>query len=62
MTIEHIIPEALGGTTTENIDGSQILGKTACGRATVVALNMNNAEIVITRKLWVSAGWWPLDD
>lgn len=107
MTIEHIIPEALGGTTTEdnlwlacpscnqfkgskikahdpqtgklvklfnprtqnwndhfqwNIDGSQILGKTACGRATIVALNMNNTEIIVTRKLWVSAGWWPLDD
>jgi hypothetical protein len=104
MTIEHIIPEALGGTTTEenlwlacpscnqfkgtqirardpkssewvklfnprtsiwgehfawSTDGTKILGKTPCGRATVIALQMNNPEIVVTRRLWVSAKWWP---
>ncbi len=40
-------------------DGTEILGLTACGRATVIALQMNNSEIVVTRRLWVSAGWWP---
>ncbi len=106
MTIEHIIPEASGGTSTEdnlwlacsscnqfkgsqirerdpetgnwvkifnprihvwdehfawNNDGTQILGKTPCGRATVIALKMNNPSIIVTRRLWVSAGWWPND-
>lgn len=40
-------------------DGATIVGRTACGRATIIALKMNNDEIVITRKHWVSAGWWP---
>jgi hypothetical protein len=106
MPIEHIIPEVLGGTTTEdnlwlscsscnqfkgskirgrdpkngewvkifnprlqvwdehfawNNDGTQVLGKTACGRVTVIALQMNNPSIIVTRRLWVSAGWWPND-
>ncbi|MEA3339864.1 MAG: HNH endonuclease signature motif containing protein [Chloroflexota bacterium] len=43
-------------------DGADILGKTSCGRATVVALKMNNPEIVVARRLWVSAGWWPPQD
>lgn len=104
MTIEHIIPQALGGPTTEenlwlacpscnqfkgaqiqahdpqsdgtvklfnprlqvwdehfawSTDGTQMIGKTPCGRATVIALQMNNPEIIVTRRLWVSAGWWP---
>ncbi len=42
--------------------GTQIIGKSACGRATVFALNMNNPEIVATRGLWVSVGWWPPSD
>ncbi len=40
-------------------DGTKVLGETPCGRATVIALQMNNPEIVVTRRLWVSAGWWP---
>jgi len=104
MTIEHLIPQALGGLTTEDnlwlactscnqfkgtqikaresqsrhwiklfnprlqvwnehfawsADGTQILGKTPCGRVTVIVLQMNNPEIIVTRRLWVSAGWWP---
>ncbi len=43
-------------------DGTEIIGKTPCGRATVVALKMNNPEIVTARKLWVSVGWWPPTD
>lgn len=107
MTIDHIIAEAAGGTTTEdnlwlacnrcnqfkgtqtkaqdsvtkNIvsffhpriqtwsdhfewsqDGTEIIGKTPSGRVTVTALRMNNPEIVVTRRLWVSAGWWPPQD
>ncbi|MBM4423938.1 MAG: HNH endonuclease [Chloroflexi bacterium] len=42
-----------------NSDGTLIIGKTPRGRATVVALQLNNPEIVVARRLWVSAGWWP---
>lgn len=42
-------------------DGSQthLTGLTAIGRATVVALNMNNETIVRTRQRWVPVGWHP---
>lgn len=36
-----------------------ILGKTPIGRATVDALAMNQPDMVITRRLWVIAGWHP---
>ena len=39
--------------------GCRILGLSACGRATIVALNMNNEVMVDVRKRWVSAGWHP---
>lgn len=42
-----------------SLDGLEIIGKTICGRATVVALQLNNHHILVTRSLWVSAGWWP---
>ena len=40
-------------------DGTEILGTTACGRATVVALKLNNPEIVVARRQWCGVGWWP---
>jgi hypothetical protein len=40
-------------------DGTEIIGQTPTGRATVVALRMNNPTIVNSRRLWVSVGWWP---
>ena len=40
-------------------DGQVIIGITASGRVTVVALQMNNKEIVSARRLWVSVGWHP---
>ena len=43
-------------------DGTEIIGKTPCGQATIAALKMNNAEIVVARRLWVSVGWWPPND
>jgi len=39
--------------------GARVVGLTAIGRATVVALNMNNAAIVNARHRWVSVGWHP---
>jgi len=104
LTVEHIIPIARGGPSTEenlwlscrrcneykgaqveaadpetgedvllfnprhrvwrehfawSSDGTRILGLTPCGRATIVALKMNNEDIVAARLLWAGAGWHP---
>ncbi len=42
-----------------SFDGVQIIGLTDVGRATVVALQMNNLTIVTARRRWVIAGWHP---
>ena len=39
--------------------GILIVGRTAVGRATVAALNLNRASLVLARRLWVQAGWYP---
>jgi hypothetical protein len=41
------------------LDGITIGGRTAIGRATVVALRLNNEHILVTRQFWVLAGRWP---
>jgi HNH endonuclease len=43
-------------------DGTQIIGLTPCGRATVLALKLNNDDMVAARRLWVSVGWHPPDE
>lgn len=40
-------------------DGVEIIGRTVCGRATVIALQLNNQVAVTVRKQWVMAGWHP---
>ena len=40
-------------------DGATIIGKTACGRATVTALKLNNEYLIRARRRWVLAGWHP---
>jgi hypothetical protein len=40
-------------------DELEIMGLTACGRATVVALKLNNGLAVTVRRNWVQAGWHP---
>jgi hypothetical protein len=40
-------------------DGIYIKGLTVTGRATVIALQMNNSYAVTVRYAWVSAGWHP---
>jgi hypothetical protein len=40
-------------------DALHIVGCTACGRATAVALNLNNMIAVIVRRRWIEAGWHP---
>ena len=38
-----------------------MLGKTMVGRVSIIALRMNRAELVISRKLWAEVGWHPPD-
>ncbi len=45
-----------------NENQTKIIGKTACGRATVVALRMNEEQAVSARTRWVAAGWYPPKD
>jgi hypothetical protein len=40
-------------------DGTRIIGRTACGRATVVALQLNHVIAIMVRRAWVAAGWHP---
>ncbi|MBC5796515.1 MAG: HNH endonuclease [Sphaerospermopsis kisseleviana] len=40
-------------------NGTHIMGLTAFGRVTVVALQLNNIYAVTVRQAWVSAGWHP---
>jgi hypothetical protein len=42
-----------------NPSSEQILGLTATGRATVIALNLNRPSLVRSRRFWVVAGWHP---
>ena len=42
-----------------NVEGTEVIGLTPTGRATVVALNMNDPLIVGTRALWVGFGAHP---
>jgi len=43
-------------------DSAFIIGCTACGRATVAALNLNNLVAVTVRRNWIAAGWHPPED
>jgi 5-methylcytosine-specific restriction endonuclease McrA len=43
-------------------DGIHLLGLTATGRVTVIALNMNNDVILDARRNWVRVGWHPPED
>ncbi|MBL1201025.1 MAG: HNH endonuclease [Nostoc sp. GBBB01] len=42
--------------------GTHIIGITACGRATVLALRLNNEDIVQARAIWISLNWHPPDN
>ena len=43
-------------------DGARIVGRTATGRATVLALRQNNDYVVSARRHWTPARWHPPDD
>ncbi|MBI3913342.1 MAG: hypothetical protein HY327_04045 [Chloroflexi bacterium] len=40
----------------------RVIGRSACGRATVAALHLNNVILVEARRLWAKAGWHPPED
>jgi hypothetical protein len=40
-------------------DGTEIIGTTPTGRATVIALQLNTLEHMKMRRRWVSVGWHP---
>lgn len=40
-------------------DGTEMIGETPTGRATVVALDLNEELRVRARRIWVLAGWHP---
>jgi hypothetical protein len=40
-------------------DGTEIMGLTGCGRATVIAFRLNNGIALTVRRNWVKAGWHP---
>jgi hypothetical protein len=44
---------------TWSTDGTRIIGRTVCGRATVVALQLNHIIAVTVRREWAAAGWHP---
>lgn len=45
-----------------DLDQATIIGRSPCGRATVIALNLNYQLALDTRKLWVAVGWYPPKD
>lgn len=42
--------------------GTHIIGITATGRTTVIALRLNNDNLVEARSLWIEFGWHPPGD
>jgi hypothetical protein len=40
-------------------DGTEVVGITPIGRATLLALKMNHPVIIEARRLWVAVGWHP---
>lgn len=42
-----------------NEDGTQIVGQTPCGRATIGALQLNHPLVVGARAIWVQFGYHP---
>jgi hypothetical protein len=40
-------------------DGTHVRGLTPCGRATVIAVQLNNPLALSVRRAWVAVGWHP---
>lgn len=42
-----------------DVSSTRLMGLTAVGRVTIIALKMNQPVIIESRRRWVSAGWHP---
>lgn len=47
---------------TWSAEGTVIVGITSVGRATVIALRLNNEYVLPARRVWVAARWHPPTD
>lgn len=59
QNIFHPLQQQWSQHFTWDTAGTHIVGLTACGRATVMALRMNNPAIIAARQRWVAVGWHP---
>ena len=69
LHVERIIPPLFNPRTqnwrerfARSADGTEVIGQTPVGRATIVALRLNNEYAVPSRRVWVAAGWHPPAD
>jgi hypothetical protein len=58
LTLDGNVGEHFSWST----DGTEIIGQTPTGRATVTALRLNDALIVAARALWTGTGLHPPQD
>lgn len=59
VTLFHPRQQRWGEHFAWNDDGTQILGLSSCGRATIEALRLNHPLAVSARAVWVRAGYHP---
>jgi len=59
VVLFHPLRQRWGDHFAWDQNKTRIIGLTACGRATVDALHMNNPTVVRARRRWVDAGWHP---
>jgi len=43
-------------------DGTIVVGRTAIGRATIHAIQLNRPLLVVARRRWIEGGWHPPDN
>jgi HNH endonuclease len=42
-----------------DVNRTMVMGLSAIGRVTIVALRLNNADVMAARALWIDFGWHP---
>ncbi len=59
VSLFHPLKQIWSEHFTWSRDGTEVIGLTPCGRATVAVLQLNNPVVVSARRRWVSSGWHP---
>ena len=54
--------QSWGDEFTWGNGGTNVIGITPTGRATVIALRLNNENVVEARAIWIEFGWHPPAD